>query len=79
MATTSKVREAVAGDTVSFWGDETTVREACTQAAGSWYCETHDESFRGNWMVTSHSDDNRKHVLVWVCADHGPEASGVAS
>ncbi len=75
----TKVREAIAGDSVSFWGDPVTVAESCEQAAGSWYCETHDEGFRGNWMVTSHSDDGRKHVLVWVCADHGPEASGVQS
>lgn len=75
----AKVREAQEGETVKWWGDERTVAPACSADSGSWYCATHEEGFRGNWMVTSHSEDGKKHVLVWVCGEHGPEASGVPS
>ena len=73
MAVTEKVREATAGTAVKVWGDEQTVAPPCQEESGYWYCATHEESFRGNWMVTSHSEDGKRHVLVWVCSEHGAE------
>ena len=72
-----KVREAAAGETVKWWGDEVTVAPTCSEEGGSWYCATHEEGFGGNWTVSSHTDDHEEHVLVWVCGTHGPEASGI--
>lgn len=79
MAVAEKVREAAAGETVTWWGDDRVVAPTCDNESGAWYCSTHEEGFQGNWMVTNHSDDGKRHLLVWVCAEHGPEASGVAS
>lgn len=79
MAVAEKVREARVGEEVKWWGDLRTVAPTCPDEGGSWYCATHEEGFNGNWMVTSHSDDGKRHLIVWICGEHGPEDSGVAS
>jgi hypothetical protein len=79
MVVATKVHEARAGETVNWWGDDREVAPTCKEESGSWYCATHQDSFRGNWLITSHTDDGKKHVIVWVCSEHGPEDSGVVS
>ena len=78
-AIAEKAHEARVGETVKWWGDTVTVAPTCPEKQGSWYCSTHKEGFRGNWTVTSHSDDGKKHLIVWICGVHGPEDSGVTS
>lgn len=74
MATIEKIREAQAGTEVNWWGDKVKAAPKCEELdSGQWYCSTHQEGFRGNWMVNSHAEDGKAHLLVWVCAAHGPE------
>ena len=40
---------------------------------GLWGCVTHREVFANNLQASIHEDDNRKHVVVWFCYEHGPE------
>lgn len=61
------------------------VRARCDGAVGHWFCVSHQESFRNNLQANSHveesgavpavRDDRAEHIMVWICAEHGPEAS----
>lgn len=48
------------------------VQEACTEAAGRWWCITHKKGFDNQLQKDGHISTG-KHVLTWVCYTHGPE------
>lgn len=51
------------------------VQPACDGVAGGHYCVTHpDADVRNNISFTSHVEGPGKHVEVWLCPVHGPEA-----
>jgi len=49
------------------------VKKQCDKDEGRWACITHKESFPHQWAKDSHIRTG-KHVLVWMCNDHGAEA-----
>lgn len=54
-----------------------TVGPSCGENHGRWHCITHDEGFTNNLMKDHHIDpprrNGKRHVMVWICFDHGPE------
>ncbi len=40
---------------------------------GHWACVTHTEDFANNMMKDGHIETRGKHLLVWMCHEHGPE------
>jgi len=48
---------------------------ACSEQAGHWYCATHPDAWvPNNISMSSHVEGPGKHVEVWICHQHGPEA-----
>lgn len=46
------------------------LKPACvgsTSSAGSWYCLTHEQLFANQLVKDVHIDDDRSHVLAWIC------------
>lgn len=71
----TNVLQATEGTTIDIGGCEYTVGPKCddTSAPGSWRCTSHEEGFANNMQMWSHCDDEREHVIAWVCSAHGPE------
>lgn len=59
------------GDTV-LRHDEVTVKPKCDTNAGHWFCVTHRQDF-GNQLQKDIHINHGKHVLAWVCFEHGVE------
>ena len=81
-----RVTAAAVGSTITIpsgWpvaDREWRVEPACDKKdAGQWACVTHKEVFRNNLSASIHEDDNRRHVVVWLCWEHGPEGSAPVS
>lgn len=53
-------------------GGFVTVGGKCDTNAGHWYCVTHREPF-GNQLQKDIHIHTGKHVLAWVCREHGVE------
>lgn len=54
---------------------ELVVKQGCPgvrDSAGQWACVTHKLTFPNNLQASSHEMDGR-HLVVWLCFDHGPE------
>ena len=42
--------------------------------AGHWHCVTHHVGFMNQLQKDGHiHDDRKRHVLAWICNEHGPE------
>lgn len=52
---------------------ESVVAPACAGKAGLWACITHKEVFANNFEADVHEHDDRRHAVVWLCPEHGPE------
>lgn len=48
------------------------VQQACETNNGHWACVTHEEAF-GTQLEKDFHIARGDHVLVWICAEHGPE------
>ncbi len=72
-----RIKPAEVGQKFTCDGHEMTVGPKCDKDKGRWYCITHDEGFTNQFMKDSHisklSGPKKKHVLTWVCFEHGPE------
>lgn len=49
-----------------------TIGAKCERNDGRWFCMTHDRGFRNNFEKDGHIMQG-KHVMTWLCFDHGPE------
>lgn len=53
------------------------VQARCCATAGRWSCLTHERAFRAAHEKNMHVERDMpgvRHVLVWLCDLHGPEA-----
>ena len=44
----------------------------CRDKRGSWFCVTCGEDFVNQFMKDVHISKPGKHVLAWLCPEHGP-------
>lgn len=50
------------------------VRPPCeNKTNGHWFCITHKKPFGNQLQKDTHIDDDKTHVLAWLCNEHGPE------
>lgn len=64
-----RVRAIELGDLV----DGSVSGPACeNKKGGLWHCTTHNETFQNQFSKDSHIGRG-KHVLAWLCFEHGPE------
>lgn len=61
---------------------EYSVKPACeSKNGGHWYCSTHLKHFPNQFEKDTHISGygdhgpRVRHVLVWICHEHGPEAA----
>jgi hypothetical protein len=59
-------------ESVTFGDGTFTVKSTCGSGGGRWACANHREMFQNNMEKDAHIYDG-VHVLVWICAEHGPE------
>lgn len=51
-----------------------TVKPRCAGPGdGQWGCVTHQLVFMNNLQADIHEHDDKPHVAVWLCFEHGPE------
>jgi len=66
--------KAAVGDVAILHGEECRVVESCGGKPGWWLCLTHPRARLANQLQKdSHISERGKHILAWVCPDHGPE------
>lgn len=56
---------------------EEVVQQGCGAGTGRWSCLSHGQTFRSAHEKNIHVDrelPGQRHVLVWLCDLHGPEA-----
>lgn len=49
------------------------VKPRCDLNDGRWGCVTHQTMFANNLAASIHEEDPHRHVVVWLCDEHGPE------
>jgi hypothetical protein len=54
-------------------GDGIVVGKSCEGSKGVWICASHRQTFVHNLAKDSHCAEPGRHLLVWQCAEHGPE------
>lgn len=69
---TERATPAIEGQTFSYDGSDFVVAPACPANVGHWFCITHMVGFVNQLQKDSHIARGR-HVLTWVCFEHGPE------
>jgi hypothetical protein len=69
--------EAVQQGEVVIVPTQCVIRRPCeNKTNGHWCCVTHQLLFENNFGKDTHINDGKRHRLVWICHEHGPEQPG---